>query len=227
MKAGEFMNFLKKHKTKIFVIIFTCFTFYAISSVVSVNEKQDEAPKVKEVTKKITKKEPETENQKVIVDVKGEITNPGVYELLQTNTVMDAINTAGGLTKASDTSNINLSKKLTDEMVIIVYSQKEIKEMKEQEEITCPPCNNACITEEDLQAELKNKQETHVETGKVNLNTATIEDLQTLDGIGETKAQAIIDYRTQNGAFQTIDDLKNVSGIGESTFEKIKNNITV
>ena len=64
-------------------------------------------------------------------------------------------------------------------------------------------------------------------TGKININTATTEELQALSGIGETKAQAIVDYRTQNGKFETIEDLKNVSGIGDSTFEKIKENITV
>lgn len=225
------MSFLKKHKTKIFVLIFICFAFYSVSSVVTIEDEKEmvsnETVTKKEETKKTTEK---IKEEKVIVDVKGEVTTPGVYELLSTNTVMDAINMAGGLTKQSDTSNINLSKKLSDEMVIIVYSSSKIKEMKEAEEVICPPCNNACITEEDKTAELKDEEietESTQTTGKININTATTEELQALSGIGETKAQAIVDYRTQNGKFETIEDLKNVSGIGDSTFEKIKENITV
>ena len=225
------MNFLKKHKTKIFILIFICFTFYSVSSVVTVEDEKEttsnEAVTKKEETKKIPE---EIKEEKVIVDVKGEVTTPGVYELLSTNTVMDAINMAGGLTKQSDTSNINLSKKLSDEMVIIIYNSSEIKEIKKAKEVVCPPCNNACITEEDKTAELKDEKietENTQTTSKININTATTEELQALSGIGETKAQAIVDYRTQNGKFEAIEDLKNVSGIGDSTFEKIKENITV
>ena len=139
---------------------------------------------------------------------------------------MDAINTAGGLTNKSDTSNINLSKKLKDEMVIIVYSKQEIINMKEKEKITCPPCNNACIEEKDETSKI-NITEEKEETGKININTANIEELQKLSGIGEAKAQAIIDYRNKNGNFKDIEEIKNVQGIGEAAFEKIKDNITV
>lgn len=139
------------------------------------------------------------------------------------NTVLDAINMGGGLTNNSDTSNINLSKKLEDEMVIIVYSKEEIAEMKKEEIIECPPCNNACINEDDLKAEIDDENL----NGKVNINTANNEELQTLIGIGEAKAQDIIDYRNQNGNFKTIEDIKNVTGIGDSLFEQIKDDITV
>ena len=225
------MNFFKKHKTKIFILIFICFTFYSFSSVVTVEDEKETTSNETVTKKEETKKIPEEiKEEKVIVDVKGEVTTPGVYELLSTNTVMDAINMAGGLTKQSDTSNINLSKKLSDEMVIIIYNSSEIKEMKKAKEVVCPPCNNACITEEDKTAELKDEKietENTQTTSKININTATTEELQALSGIGETKAQAIVDYRTQNGKFEAIEDLKNVSGIGDSTFEKIKENITV
>ena len=225
------MNFLKKHKTKIFILIFICFTFYSVSSVVTVEDEKETTSNETVTKKEETKKMPEEiKEEKVIVDVKGEVTTPGVYELLSTNTVMDAINMAGGLTKQSDTSNINLSKKLSDEMVIIIYNSSEIKEMKKAKEVVCPPCNNACIIEEDKTAELKDEKietENTQTTSKININIATTEELQALSGIGETKAQAIVDYRTQNGKFEAIEDLKNVSGIGDSTFEKIKENITV
>ena len=135
------MNFLKENSAKIFTIIFIIITIYIIY--ITISEPEEKMEEVEEPEIKETKKE-EKKDEKVIVDVKGEVTTPGVYELTSKNTVMDAINKAGGLTKSSDTSNINLSKKLTNEMVIIVYSKIQIKKMTAQTEITCPPCNNAC-----------------------------------------------------------------------------------
>lgn len=225
------MKFINKHKGKLFILIFVIFTLYTIFDTYSFSN-QTEA---KEKTEIVTKKE-KTENteekekiKNVLVDVKGEVKTPGVYELTSESTVMDAINKAGGLTNKSDTSNINLSKKLEDEMVIIVYSQSEIKEMKEKEQIVCPPCNNACVTEEDEKAKLdeESKESSAQVTGKVNINQADETALQTLDGIGEAKAKAIIEYRNKNGNFKTIEDIKNVSGIGDSVYENIKDNITV
>ncbi|MBR3362444.1 MAG: ComEA family DNA-binding protein, partial [Bacilli bacterium] len=167
--------------------------------------------------------------KKIKIDIKGEINTPGVYELTEENNVMDAINLAGGLTNKSDTSNINLSKKLTDEMVIIVYSKQDIINMKEKEKITCPPCNNACIEEKDETSKINitEKQENKEVDGRININTANIEELQKLNGIGETKAKSIIDYRNKNGGFKDIEEIKNVQGIGEAAYEKIKNNITI
>ncbi len=217
------MKFIKKHKGKIFIIIFIIFTAYTVIDTYSLKEPKEEK---KEVTiKKQAKEDKETVSQKVLIDVKGEVNTPGVYELTVDNTVIDAIKKAGGLTSQSDTSNINLSKKLEDEMVIIVYSKEEIKEMNK--EIECPPCNDVCVTKEDEKALLEEKETEEKITGKVNLNEADIEALQTLDGIGEVKAKAIIDYRDKNGPFKQIEDIKNVSGIGDSVYEKIKDNITV
>lgn len=217
------MKFIKKHKGKIFIIIFIIFTAYTVIDTYSLKEPKEEK---KEVTiKKQAKEDKETVSQKVLIDVKGEVNTPGVYELTVDNTVIDAIKKAGGLTSQSDTSNINLSKKLEDEMVIIVYSKEEIKEMNK--EIECPPCNDVCVTKEDEKALLEEKETEEKITGKVNLNEADIEALQTLDGIGEVKAKAIIDYRDKNGPFKQIEDIKNVSGIGDSVYEKIKENITV
>lgn len=217
------MKFIKKHKGKIFIIIFIIFTAYTVIDTYSLKEPKEEK---KEVTiKKQAKEDKETVSQKVLIDVKGEVNTPGVYELTVDNTVIDAIKKAGGLTSQSDTSNINLSKKLEDEMVIIVYSKEEIKEMNK--EIECPPCNDVCVTKEDEKALLEEKETEKKITGKVNLNEADIEALQTLDGIGEVKAKAIIDYRDKNGPFKQIEDIKNISGIGDSVYEKIKDNITV
>ena len=228
------MKFLNKHKGKIFILIFITFTAFTIYDTYSMETETDSDIKTKsEVTKKETTKEEKPKENKVLVDVKGEVNTPSVYELTTNNTVIDAINKAGGLTKIADTSNLNLSKKLTDEMVIIVYSKEEIKKMEEPK-LECPPCNDACIQKEDEKANLDNSEKTNdstnenqTVTGKININTATSEELQTLDGIGEAKAKAIIEYRENNGKFEKIEDLKNVSGIGDSVYEKIKDNITI
>ena len=219
--------FIKKYKSIILKIAFIIFTVGIVIWTVYDENYEKAKPKetiIKKEEKTNEKKEKvETEN-KVIIDIKGEIVNPGVYELNDKNNVNDAINMAGGLTKNSDTSNINLSKKLSDEMVIIVYSKKEIENFKKEKEITCPPCNNACINKSDEKAKIA--EEAKNQNEKININSATIEELLQLNGIGESKANAIIEYRTKNGDFKTIEDIKNVSGIGEAAFEKIKDQIT-
>lgn len=178
---------------------------------------------------KSAKKEEEEKEVQIMVDVKGEVVNPGIYTLDKDKRVIDAINMAGGLTNQSDTSVLNLSKKLTDEMVIIVYSKYEVENFektKEKEEIVNQECtkginaleNDACIEKSDS---------SKTPTGKISINTATEEELMQLEGIGEAKAKSIIEYRDTNGPFQTIEDIKKVSGIGDSLFDKIKENITV
>lgn len=216
---------MKKYRKKIFVITFAIFTILSI--IWSFTDTEIEEPK-KEVSETIKTKENKEEKKettnKVIVDVKGAINSPGVYELTKDNNVFDAINKAGGLREGSDTSNINLSKKLKDEMVIIVYTSAEIAEMKNESNVVCPPVNNACTTKQDEEALLEESKE---EGGLININTATKEELLTLSGVGETKAEAVIKYREENGKYENIEDIKKVSGIGDSLFEKIKDNITV
>lgn len=160
----------------------------------------------------------ETKNStKVIVDIKGMVNNPGVYEVDNTYRVNDVINLAGGLKEGADTSDINLAKTVYDEMTIIVYSSEEVLEKYKQEVCICN-CpyieNNACIDNE-------------TDSNLVNINTAGIEELTTLTGIGDVKAEAIIKYRNEVGRFKQKEDLLNVEGIGEALFEKIKDDITI
>lgn len=213
---------MKKYKKKIFAGLFLLFTVFVIFWSLDDGDYEESKKEVKEVVK--TEKKEEVKNDKVIVDVKGEVNAPGVYELTSQNNVNDAINIAGGLTDSSDTSNINLSKKLSDEMVIIVYSKEDIRLMKEEKKIVCPEVNNACVTSSDEKAIL---EEDTIENGLVNINSAGKEQLMTLNGVGESKAKAIIEYREKNGEYQIIEDIKNVPGIGDSLFEKIKDQITV
>ncbi len=151
------------------------------------------------------------EEKEVMIDIKGEIENPGIYEATEDNRVMDIINQAGGLKSDADTSDINLSMKVEDEMVIIV--PKKDDEQKEEPSIK----NDASI----------NKNEIPPVSGKVSINSATKEELMTVKGIGEVKANKIIEYRNTNGKFKSLEELTNVSGIGTKTFEKIKEYLTL
>ena len=202
------------------------------------NNKIEKVEAIKEVkTEKIVEEKKEEMKEEKIkylkVDVKGEVKNPGVYELEEGKRVIDSINKAGGLTKNADTNYINLSKKIKDEMIIIVYSKEEIANLKDKENIIvyvekeceCPSIkNDACVYDSKEESIDSNNLE---KNDKININTATIEQLQTLSGIGEAKAKSIIEYREENGNFKNIEEIMNVSGIGESAYSKIKDNITV
>ena len=209
----------------------------------------------------ITLEEETKESEKVItkvkVDIKGQVVTPGVYELEDSSRVIDVVNLAGGFTENANTSLINLSKKVKDGMVIIIYSNEEVlnSNVKEVEtvfkiiekECNCPNIkNDSCInteldkedatdketvdkeiTDNDKNEEVNDNNDKQTEDNKlININTATLEELQTLSGIGESKAKAIIEYREKN-SFNTIEDIKNVSGIGEAAFNKIKEFICV
>lgn len=166
----------------------------------------------------------------IFVDVKGAVKKPGVYEVKENSIVNDCIKLAGGITSSGTLSNINLSKKVTDEMVIYVFKKSEITTSAKNE----IPCTtevieiNNCPIITDNQTSNNDKKETTTNTvdKKININTATKEELTTLTGIGESKANSIIEYRKTN-QFKSIEELKNVSGIGEALYESIKDSITV
>ena len=164
-------------------------------------------------------------NDDIFVDIKGQVSVPGVYSFKSGNNarINDLIIKAGGLTNEADTSTINLSKKLEDEMTIIIYSKKEIQNyVKTQDDLNkklelCETKlkNNACI-----------KEKSETSSNKVNINEASLNELMTISGIGESKAKAIIEYRNKN-KFKKIEDIKNVDGIGENLFASIKESIIV
>ena len=151
------------------------------------------------------------------VDLKGAVKKPGVYKVKQGTIVNELIELAGGLTKNAYTDNINLSKKLTEETVIFVYTVSEIKKMNTT--TTTNPVIYDSYTQETTTTISDN-------TKLVNINTASINELTSLTGIGESKALAIVAYRTKT-PFKSIEELKNISGIGDSLYAKIKDNITV
>lgn len=157
----------------------------------------------------------------IFVDVKGAIKKPGVYKLHVGSRVIDAINIAGGLVKDANTLHMNLSDVLKDSDIVKVYTNKEIENAKKEDKIdVIEPCVCEEVICEDNVSNEKDKS-------KININTASVEELDTLNGIGESKAKAIFEYRKSNGDFLKIEDIMNVNGISESIFEKIKDYITV
>ncbi len=162
------------------------------------------------------------------VDIKGQVNAPGIYSVKKDSRVIDVIRLAGDLTEIADTSVLNLSKKVVDEMVIVVYSRSEVEQFtvtkekeKQQQQACLQPSeesiqNDACISEKE-----------QASSTKISLNNATKEELMRLTGIGEAKALAIIAYRQEHGPFQSVEEVKNVSGIGDELFAKIQEDITL
>ena len=139
----------------------------------------------------------------IFVDIKGEVKKPGVYQMKVGDRVKDALDAAGGLTDEADSQKVNLAKRLEDQMVIVVPKVGE--------------------EAEEIPAGATSKEE--AKEGKVNINTATVEELKTLKGVGEKKAEAIIEYRKKNGSFKTKEDLMKVRGIGKKLFESFEERI--
>lgn len=149
----------------------------------------------------------------IMVDIKGQIKKPGVYQSNQGERVIDVINRAGGLTDKADESQINFAAHVQDEMVITIPLKGQINN------------NPPVLTGSPVQT--ASASSSGSTTNKINLNRADESELQNLPGIGPSKATAIISYRNENGPFQTIDDLKKISGIGDKVFEKLKDSIIV
>jgi len=193
------------------------------------------------------------------VDIKGEVLYPGLYQVKVGSRIYDVIECAGGLTKDADSASINLSEKVTDQMVIFIPNQSNANiqyfNVLIQGEIKNPgsyyvnnemtvldlvqlaggyleSADTSLINEEMLlfngfSLSITEKESQGVEDGIVNINYATLEELMTLKGIGIILGQRIIDYRSENGAFENIEEVMNVSGIKESIYEQIKDDITV
>lgn len=151
--------------------------------------------------------EREVVEEGIVVDIKGEINSPGVYDMQIGDRMVDIIEQSDGLTKDADESQINLAQKLQDEMVIII--PKEGDEVAELHSSSMESSRSTDITE------------------KVNINQATQSELETLNGIGPSKAEAIITYREENGLFQTVEDILEVNGIGEKMLESIQDHVVV
>ena len=203
--------------------------------------KSDNINQVQEVVE--TFENDSNEKEKLLefyVEIKGAVNSPGVFKVTSDNIINDVINMAGGLKNNAYTKNINLSKNVSKEMVVYVYTNYEYSLLNTKEETyecncpkqdisVCTDKGSSIITsdEDKPEEQFNSDSKSETENNKVNINTSTKEVLTSLSGIGEAKAQKIIDYRNENGLFKSIEDLKNVTGISEKLFEQIKEFITI
>ena len=145
----------------------------------------------------------------ITVDIKGAVKRPGVYQLASHSRLHQAIEKAGGLSDDADSRSINLAQKLKDEDLIYVARQGE-----EGADSALSQASSSSLPSQGQEQ-------------KVNLNTATEAELQTIPGIGQKRAQDIIAYREEKGKFNSLEELKEVSGIGAKTLEKLRAYVTV
>lgn len=150
-----------------------------------------------------SKKEVILEDNKIVVEIKGEIMNPNIYWLKENSIIEDLISEAGGLRPDADMSKINRAEKLKNHQSINIGNINQAKEV-------------ATASTADEKA-----------SSIININTASEAELDTLPGIGPARAKDIISYREEKGGFNSIEDIKNIKGIGEASFEKLKEKITV
>lgn len=151
------------------------------------------------------------ESKPIIVDIKGAVKNPKEYELEEGARIRDLIEAAGGLTEEADEERIKFSQVLKDEDYIKVY---RIGEEAEEGTMTFTETSGENSSSENS-------------SGKININKATMTELQSLPGIGEVKAQSIIDYRESTGSFKSVDDLTNITGIGSKTVDKLRDMVDI
>ncbi len=233
------------YKKTIISILIVVILIIAVLIIVFKNKKEETKIIETFVEEKVEEEKEEIIEEFISVDIKGQIKKPGVYKIEKNldSRVNDLIKYAGGLTTKADTSVINLSMKLKDQMVIIIYSKDEVKKYsktKEKEQEKLCICdkeelkNDACIKEEQINNDNQepsntiDNQEQEIQSNTlININKASKEELMTISGIGESKAISIIKYREEIGLYQKIEDIMNVSGIGEALYQKIKDYITV
>ncbi|MBW1605448.1 helix-hairpin-helix domain-containing protein [Lactobacillus sp. Sy-1] len=153
---------------------------------------------------------------KMVVDIKGAVKDPGIYKVGTDTRVSDLVELAGGFTKAADHKNVNLAQRLNDQQVVYIPLKGEVKGNVH--------LSNSQPSQTTSSDSISNSGD---DNGKININTADKEKLQTITGIGEKKAENIISYREQKGAFKSIEDIKNADGIGDKMFENMKDSITV
>lgn len=197
-------------KTIIIILIIMAITliYYIYST------KENEEIESFEQTNKIMENDTETEEtkEKIKIHIAGAVNKEGLYELEEEQRIADAIEIAGGLKNDADLNDINLASKLEDGMKIYIPTINE-------------KTNENVDAESTYSTENSNTQEKT--TNKININTASQSELDTLPGIGPSTALKIIKYREENGKFKSIEDIKEVSGIGESKYEQIKDLIKV
>ncbi|MEW4971976.1 helix-hairpin-helix domain-containing protein [Bacillus stercoris] len=204
------MNWLNQHKKAMIlaasVAVFTAIMIFLASG--RNKEPVKQAVPTETVNTEVKQEAGKDESSEaIVIDIKGAVQHPGVYEMRTGDRVSQAIEKAGGTNEQADEVQVNLAEILQDGTVVYIP--------KKGEETAGQQGAGGAVQSGGGKGEL------------VNINTATVEELQGISGVGLSKAEAIIAYREENGRFQTIEDITKVSGIGEKSFEKIKSSISV
>ena len=205
----EFFN-----KYKILIIVMICLLGFLIILSISTSDIENNEDAFKKYSKETEIKEDSedsyTENNKedkIFVYIGGAVEKPNVYKLEEGSRIKDLVEIAGGFSDNAESKDINLAQKLNDEDYIYVYS----------------------IGESEIDSNISSEVNSSIrKDGCININKATVEELKSIDGIGEVRASKIIEYREENGPYKNIDELKNIGArIGEKTFETIKDKVYV
>ena len=207
IKKEDVVLFFRQN-VKSIILAFVCSLVLIIGGLFYFNQNKTEdysGVSFSNISNETNNKDEKAENkhdEKIFVDVKGAVKHPGVFETTKDKRVKDLIEEAGGLLDDADTSTLNLSQNVKDQMIIYVLKHGE----KPKQISDSSSSSN---------------------TDVININTANKEQLMKISGVGKTKAEAIIAHREKNGDFKKKEDITKVRGIGKSTFEKIKDKIEV
>ena len=208
MKKEDVVLFFRQN-VKSIILAFVCSLVLIIGGLFYFNQNKTEDysgvsfSNISNETNNKDEKAEKRHDEKIFVDVKGAVKHPGVFETTKDKRVKDLIEEAGGLLDDADTSTLNLSQKVKDQMVIYVLKHGEKPK------------------------QISDGGSSSSNTDVININTANKEQLMKISGVGKTKAEAIISYREKNGDFKKKEDITKVHGIGKATFEKIKDKIEV
>ena len=208
IKKEDVVLFFRQN-VKSIILAFVCGLVLIIGGLFYFNQNKTEdysGVSFSNISNETNNKDEKAENrhdEKIFVDVKGAVKHPGVFETTKDKRVKDLIEEAGGLLDDADTSTLNLSQKVKDQMVIYVLKHGEKPK------------------------QISDGGSSSSNTDVININTANKEQLMKISGVGKTKAEAIISYREKNGDFKKKEDITKVHGIGKATFEKIKDKIEV
>lgn len=208
IKKEDVVLFFRQN-VKSIILAFVCSLVLIIGALFYFNQNKTEdysGVSFSNISNETNNKDERAENrhdEKIFVDVKGAVKHPGVFETTKDKRVKDLIEEAGGLLDDADTSTLNLSQKVKDQMVIYVLKHGEKPK------------------------QISDSSSSSSNTDVININTANKEQLMKISGVGKTKAEAIIAHREKNGDFKKKEDITKVKGIGKATFEKIKDKIEV
>lgn len=214
-KIKEILNKLTKTQKVLIVLILVLVII--LFMIFGLNKDGENSSDIYENINQVEKINTE-EEEKIYIHISGEVVNPSVVELKKGARIKDAIEKAGGLTENADISKVNLAYVLDDAIQVFIPRFDK----KEEKDIINSGAGDGVVT---TSAIIDEDGETKVL--KVNINTATIEKLKVLPGIGEETAKKIIDHRTKKGKFSKIEDLKKISGIGENKYNSLKDKITI